>query len=330
MACNFKQTQEQITQYINTMKSKVILHADEAYRNGDFEFALNNYLDYLFDNEASAEIFLKIAHCNKMLGENENAVEYYEKSLEMESQNYEALFNYAESLMYIGRYDDGLDAISRLIDITGNTGMEIHEVAKSKKLQIESQKHNYLGGLLMNEQRYDEAKAEFLTAIALFPQDKRNYANIGVICLKKENKDAAIEWMQKAIEVDKNYVRGYYNLGTLLMQKSLFKQAIGIYTKALDIEPNGRDSEDISRNLAVAEQNILIPKTELINILTGKIPHIDNANVLEISNSVFHENILSLDFIVAENGNYRIIAYCDKNKYEICTKNNDLHFVLIE
>jgi tetratricopeptide (TPR) repeat protein len=311
------------------MKNELIHKADEAYKNGEIEKALNLYFDFLFANQPTAELFMKIGHCNKVMGDDENALEYYEKSLELESENYETLFNYSEALMYVGRYDDAMDSITKLIQITENTGFEINELAKSKKNQIESQKHNYQGGLLMKEQRFDEAKEEFLIAIDLYPGDKRNYANIGVIYLKHDDTDSAIIWMRKAIEVDQYYVRGYYNLGTILMKKALFKQAIDIFTKALEIEPDGRDSEDIRRNLSVAEENLNIPKTEIINILSGKLPQISNDYIVELSNSIFSENILSADFIISKNGKYKIIVYGVENKYEVTVKNDDLDFRLL-
>jgi len=311
------------------MKSDLMLRADAAYQNGDFEFALSLYFDYLVANETTAELFMKIGHCNKMLGDDDNAIEYYEKALELDSENYEVLFNFAEALMYVGRYNDGLDAISTLINLTANTGMEIYEVARSKKMQIMSQKHNYLGGVCMKEQRYDEAMQEFLAAIELFPSDKRNYANIGVIHLKTGNPEGAIEWFRKAIEVDEYYVRGYYNLGTILMQKALWGQAIQIFTKALEIEPDGRDSADIEKNMEHAQQNISIPQTELVNILSGKMPRIDSAYALELLNSVFTENVLSVDFVITENSNYKLIAYCTGNTYEFFVNNNELEFKAI-
>jgi len=231
--------------------------------------------------------------------------------------------------MYLGRYDDAIATISSLINLTEGTGKEIYEVAKSRKNQIQSQKHNYQGGVLMKENRFDEAKEEFLSAIELFPSDRRNYANIGIIFIKNGDADSAIEWMRKAIEIDENYVRGYYNLGTLLIQKSFFKQAIDVFNKALEIEPEGRDSEDIRRNLAVAEQNYEIPKTELLNILSGKMPQISNDYVLELSNSILPEKILSIDFLITKNNKNKVIAYAEENKYEISLTDDNLEINLL-
>lgn len=66
--------------------------------------------------------------------------------------------NFADTLMLMGEYDQGIENIEKLIKLTKKSGLEIYKSAVSKKAQIESQKHNYLGGTLMKENRLDEAK----------------------------------------------------------------------------------------------------------------------------------------------------------------------------
>lgn len=79
------------------MNQELIEQGNEFYLNGNFNKALDCYFKHLFKNEPSAELFMKIGHCNKMMNDNENAIEYYIKSLELEPENLESLFNCAEA-----------------------------------------------------------------------------------------------------------------------------------------------------------------------------------------------------------------------------------------
>lgn len=98
----------------------------------------------------------------------------------------------------------------------------------------------------------------------------------------------------------------------------------------MEIEPDGKDSDDIRTNLGVAQENYEIPKNELIDILSGKIKKIANDYIIELANSIFSENIISVDFIISQSGKNKVIAYCKSNKYEISLKDNDLVFRKIE
>lgn len=169
----------------------------------------------------------------------------------------------------------------------------------------------------MKEGLFDEAYKMFENAIELFPSDKRNYVNIGVIYLKKGEPENATEWMEKALEIDPDYVRGYYNLGTIYLNLGKDKKAISTFEKALEIEPEGRDSADIQTNLNVAKERFETSETEILSYLKNEKIEINNENILVLSNSVVEEKINSIDFIISKSGKMKIIAYSENGNFEI-------------
>jgi tetratricopeptide (TPR) repeat protein len=299
------------------MTSEKVLQGDQLFSQGDTEAALNCYLDALFMADPTAALFVKIAHCNKVTGELENALEYYEKALELEGDNAEALFNAGECLFSLDRPEEGLAFMDRVISACGEAAGSIGELARQRKNQVEASRLNRAGGALLKEGRMDEAREAFEQAIALNPSDERNYANLGVVFVKSGDIAGGIEWMRKAIEVNPAYVRGYYNLGTLLLRTGYYRQATDIFSRALEAEPDGRDSNDIRTNLQVAEENLRACGAELSDLLKGVNPQIDNQQVTTLLNGIAEEAVSSVDIIFSHAGSMKCIAYGQSKKWQV-------------
>lgn len=309
------------------MKQEVLKNADENYNQGNVEIALNLYFDYLFSNEPTSYLYMKIAHCNKTLNDFENAGEYYEKSLELDESNYESLYYYADCLMLTGRYDEAAEKIGILTTLPNNY---FYELAIEKKSEILSRKHNNLGGIYIKENKLDEAEEEFLKAIELYPKDKRNYTNLGVVYIRRNNPQKAIEWMKKAVEIDENYIRGYYNLGTILLKNGYYKQSVDIFNKALEIDPENDDCSDIRKNMNVAVENLNTSTEDFKNQLSESTIQISNEYILELSNNVLPENVDSIDFLFTKNNKRYVLAYCGTKNYKIYIENDILKTELMQ
>lgn len=306
------------------MSNNLLHQADENYKNQNIETALNQYLDLLFKDEPTSYLFMKIAHCNKILGDNRNAVDYYVKAIDLDRTNYEAIYNYADSLMLIGIYDEGIEQLEHVSQVLENTDNPYLELSKAKKIEIQGRKHNYLGGKYIKEKKFDEAEVEFLKAIEIYPADRRNYTNLGVVYLNKNEIPQAIEMMAKAIEIDNKYIRGYYNLGTILLKNGYFQQAVNVFEKSLEIDSKNADTDDILKNLSVAQDNLEQYKTELITKFNEEIMSISNDFIFEYSNAVLPETAISTDFIFTKDNRKYILAHCKNCNFKIFSQNENL------
>jgi len=309
---------------------KPSLIGDKLLAQGDAENALQKFLDALFQETPTAELFKKIGHCNKIMGENENAIEYYDKSLELEPENIEVLFNKAEALQLINNLEDAIFLYSQVIETAKETGGNIIELAERKRSEAQSVLCNRAGGLLMKEGNFEEARQEFLNAIELNPNDRRNYMNIGVIHLKQGDIDQAIEWMEKTIEIDNGYIRCYYNLGTIYLKKGWYKHAIDIFEKALQIAPDDVDAEDINTNLQNAIENLKDAESRLLEMVGAEVMNISLDEIASLATSVIGDEILSVDSVIQNDGKYRFIAYSQNAVFNINSKNNKLDIEEIE
>ncbi|MBS1198695.1 MAG: tmtc3 [Proteobacteria bacterium] len=303
---------------------QMLSSADKLYNQGEIESALEKYQTVLAQGKPDAGLYQKIAHCNKILGEFEEARDYYEKSLELDADNLETRFNYAESLAELGEHDEAIEAFDQVIKRAAVTGGDIGAIAEARKKKSNSVLLNRAGGALLKQGDLDGAYEIFIKAVDLDPGDRRNYLNIGVIFINRGDLSAAIEWMGKALEVDPGYIRGYYNLGTLHLKAGYFRRAIDIFNHALHIEPGHPDCDDIVTNLNNAQDQLESAEAELLSRLRGDQPNVDLDELRNLANAVFAEQIEAVDVAITQTGNTRMIAHAANGHYEALLDEGEL------
>ncbi|MBX9254313.1 tetratricopeptide repeat protein [Desmonostoc muscorum CCALA 125] len=99
--------------------------------------------------------------------------------------------------------------------------------------------HYRLGRTLRDQQRSDEAIAEFREAIRLNPKHSYAYNGLGTVLQWNQNKlDEAVTAYRQAIELDHNNHYAYFNWGNALVEKNQPDEAIKLFIQAIKIEPN--------------------------------------------------------------------------------------------
>lgn len=103
----------------------------------------------------------------------------------------------------------------------------------------------YLGALLKNEGRLDEARAAFLTAVDHSPDSELAYANIGDIAFKKDKYDEAIEFYLKAINATGDSLKKsslYNDMGFAYFRKGSLEEAVDSFKQALKLNPENKNA----------------------------------------------------------------------------------------
>ena len=98
----------------------------------------------------------------------------------------------------------------------------------------------YARGYAYNEMNnLDAALSDFLKARELSISENPDLLNeIGVVCLKQQNYDEAIEYLIKILKINPDYYLAYYNLGIAYKELGDYEQSILNLRKALEIEPD--------------------------------------------------------------------------------------------
>ncbi|XP_070551403.1 mitochondrial import receptor subunit TOM70-like [Ptychodera flava] len=89
---------------------------------------------------------------------------------------------------------------------------------------------------LNDQQQYDKADEMFLTAVKLEPENPTTYVHRGLLMLQwKQDVDAAVTLMKKALEIDNKCDFAYETLGTIEVQRGNLEHAIQLFERAIDL-----------------------------------------------------------------------------------------------
>jgi serine/threonine-protein kinase len=97
--------------------------------------------------------------------------------------------------------------------------------------------HNWLALALHHKGLVDDAIAEWQKAIEFDPIFAAGHVCLGSELLTKGQLDKAIACYRKAIEVDPKFAGAYYELGLALKKKGQLDKAIACYRKAIEVDP---------------------------------------------------------------------------------------------
>ena len=113
--------------------------------------------------------------------------------------------------------------------------------ALSSALILESDNQELLlrqGYVLIQLERFKEAKELYLELIKLNPLEDMAYVSLANVLHKLGEDDDSIKYHLKAIELDKSYAPHYYNYGNTLYEIGKKEEALKAYSQALKLDPS--------------------------------------------------------------------------------------------
>ena len=146
---------------------------------------------------------------------------------------------YRRVLEVLPEQPDALHFLGILLHQRGRNDEAIEFIEKSIAFGPElADRHNNLGNVLLELERRDEAAAAYRRVIALKPDHADAYNNLGAVLraegLLAEARDAYL----KAVEIDPEHVDAYNNLGNLMSAQGEIKQAVAYYCQAITLMPD--------------------------------------------------------------------------------------------
>ncbi len=201
-----------------------------------------------------------IAHNN--LGEAANsdgrvteALEYYEKAVEIWPYAYELHHNLGSSYLKTGDFKKGEThlrkalslrpglaetkaELSLLLSETGRFKEAFSEGSTAIYMSPESAEiHNSFGMTLVNMGRFEEAKGEFTEAVRLRATFVEAINNTGVALSGLGRDREALTYFKRAIEINPRYAEAYYNAGVTLGMTGKPNEAMDHYMETLRLDP---------------------------------------------------------------------------------------------
>ena len=150
------------------------------------------------------------------------AMEHYRTAIQINPNQYEALYSLGTALVHQGQFDEAIENYHKAIQIKPDYCFAL----------------NGLGAALAAKGRFDEAIKNYYRAIQINPIYSDALNNLGAALAAKGQFDEAIKNYRKAIQIKPNCCEALYNLGIALAAKGRFDEAIENFHKAIQINPN--------------------------------------------------------------------------------------------
>jgi tetratricopeptide (TPR) repeat protein len=155
-------------------------------------------------------------------GRVDQAVDYYEKALTINSNLLDVNNNLANIFASRGQRDWAIQCYERAIKIN------------PKHYKV----HFNLGNALKDQGRPKEAAVEYEKALKLNADDENVYFNLGIVLEASGMLDEAIGHYEKALALRPEYPDVHNNLGIVLAKKGSLDEAIKQFQEALRIKPD--------------------------------------------------------------------------------------------
>ena len=200
-------------------------------------------------------------------GENAEAMECYQKSVQINASYGDALNNIGHALAGKGRYTEALPFYQRAmtsipnnLELRNNYGNALAEMGQldegiaqyrfvlaRKPGHVDA--HNNLGIALAMKGEVEEAIREFREAVRLKPGYASAHSNLGNALAVRHQLDEAIREYEECLRLKPNDAQARNNLGNVLLEKGEIARAIPLYEEALRLNPQNPEAHF---NLGVA------------------------------------------------------------------------------
>lgn len=188
-------------------------------KQGKFAEAQKAFLKILKLDPKFEGAHVQLARNHRALGETDKALEIYTALAQRTPQDGVVLREYAALLQAVGRNKEAEDLLRRLPGVPEETP---------------EARNNHAVGLL-NEQRFEEARAHLEALLREHPKHAMAWSNLGVACENLKRFEEAEAAYRKAIEIEPDYADACFNLGNVCWATGKMQEAQAYYERAVSV-----------------------------------------------------------------------------------------------
>lgn len=267
------------------VEGSAISAAKKNYAQGNYNEALKLLLDALTTN-TNPDTYVDIGSCYYMLGNYQDAIDYWNKAINIDPKNSKAYSNIGNLHYKTGQTEKAISFwLAALISTPedGNTSLNLAIAFNEKDMRFESIKyfekyikyatdkhsndynnvrvkiqHCYnvanqyleLGVKLQTENDDKKAAACYFKALANYPNLSKANLNLGSIFFSDKNLDLAIKYWKTASHIDPNYDKIYSNIAISYDLKKQFDYAYCYYYRYMNyVISNKEEYDKVNRRL---------------------------------------------------------------------------------
>jgi superkiller protein 3 len=246
----------------NPKSPEVYFHwTDILYRQNRFEEAIalltrmRKVMPEVNDHRQLAEVYLKWGTQSVAVGNLEEALSRFKKSVEADPQFKNAYFAWALAEAQQGHSEEERRLISKAIALEphreegyvvfgralmdqGKYEEAIYFFSKASKEDPKSTDAYYYGGLAEAAQEHlQEEIKQFEKVVAISSNRAQAYAILAWDLTKQKEYREAEDFLDRALAIDAHNSQAYYNMGALRFKQGQFEESFEFYQKAIHFRP---------------------------------------------------------------------------------------------
>ena len=175
-------------------------------------------------------------------------------------------------------------AANRAVNLPEFVNRPYEELVRIQVKALDHLQHGLRGVQLARQGKFDEAMAEFETAIELQPDYWQGHVNAAVVLIDQGKLDEAMARLKSVLEVNPDQAHAYGSVGVVLARQGMVDEAMSHFQKALELEPSYAEAHTNLANLLMKEGRLEEATEHFVwaTDLQGNNPsvHFDLASVL--------------------------------------------------
>lgn len=204
--------------------------ADTYYRQKDYDNAVQNYNKAIELNPQDADAYSSRGNAYYMKGDHDQAFEDYNKALVLDQTLPHVYINRGNIYYEEGERDQAIIDFNRAIQVSPQYAPAYYRRGRFYASAYYDYKNR-------NDGDYDRAMRDFNKAIRLNPRYAEAYNDRGYLYYYKGNYEQAFMDYDKAIESNPKYAEAYTNRGLAYRVRKEYDQALMDYNKAIELSP---------------------------------------------------------------------------------------------
>ena len=244
----------------------------------------------------------------------EGAISYFQKSIRIKSDFFEAHFNLLGSLYDLKKYDEAI--------------LQSKECLKINSKSIGTLL--LLGNLYNKLNQEKESEKYFHEILKIDSKDSNAYYSLGNLYKKRADYEKAIDNYKLAIQFNKNYFAAYNNLGTLYQEIGKFDLAVLNFKSVIKINPNFSGAyQNYLFCLNFSKYFDLNLYSELVQKFKQNLPKIDLKKIKQFPKIKKTDKKIRIGFVSGDYGNHPVshylldtINHISEEKFELIAYSN--------
>lgn len=194
---------------------------------------LNDIESELQENRGDAILWMEHGIGKHLLGEYQQAVKSFKKSLGINHKHSSCHFNLANSLMELERIEEAIHHYLEAIDIQPDHIPSLNNLADAFEIIGQPGKSHEI----------------FHYLVHIKPEDPLSHFNLGNFFLRNNQHVEAARCYEKTISLDKEFTDAYFNLAWILKEINAREVALGYAKEGLSLDSNHEDLKKLVEEL---------------------------------------------------------------------------------